>query len=226
MFGPRSQGRTAPGKHTPRETLVLRKTRRNAMQRQSARRAREWRIVAVLSSAFLAAYCGSGSNSADLLPGIRKMILSAKPKLGRGCGPGSMCSSPDSNPPGSGASSWAGLGTYTGIGADGSASIDRLFEHPSVQLVALFSPEHGIRADRRRRGAGRRSGWTGRTGLPIHSLYGATLKPTPSMLEGIEAAALRHSGYRSTLLHLHLYHGARDGGGWRSVDSVHRARPT
>ena len=28
--------------------------------------------------------------------------------------------------------------------------------------------------------------WTSGTGLPIHSLYGATLKPTPSMLDGIE----------------------------------------
>src|SRR5690606_38132374 len=35
---------------------------------------------------------------------------------------------------------------HTGMTADGSRStIDVLHEHPDVELVALFSPEHGIR---------------------------------------------------------------------------------
>ncbi|MFP4624271.1 MAG: exo-beta-N-acetylmuramidase NamZ domain-containing protein, partial [Gemmatimonadota bacterium] len=49
---------------------------------------------------------------------------------------------------------------------------------------ALFSPEHGIRGDVDRKVA---SSVDERTGLPIHSLYGETRKPTPEMLEGLDA---------------------------------------
>ena len=74
---------------------------------------------------------------------------------------------------------------HTGLDAEGTSSIDRLFEHPDVDLVALFSPEHGIRGDLQA-GAEVDDEVDSATGLPIHSLYGATLRPTPSMLEGIE----------------------------------------
>ncbi len=33
----------------------------------------------------------------------------------------------------------------TGVDASGRSSIDRIHDHPSVELVALFAPEHGIR---------------------------------------------------------------------------------
>ena len=33
----------------------------------------------------------------------------------------------------------------TGVDRSGRSSIDRIYEHPSVELVALFAPEHGIR---------------------------------------------------------------------------------
>lgn len=73
----------------------------------------------------------------------------------------------------------------TGVDASGHSSIDRIHEHPSVELVALFAPEHGIRgtAD-----PGETVGddVDAETGLPIHSLYGAVLSPTPGMLEGID----------------------------------------
>lgn len=74
---------------------------------------------------------------------------------------------------------------HTGIDSEGVATIDRLYAHPDLQLVALFSPEHGIRGTA---GAGEHieDGSDAATGLPIHSLYGSTLKPTPEMLEGIE----------------------------------------
>ncbi len=154
------------------------------MQRQSARRAREWRIVAVLSSAFLTAYCGSGSNSADLLPGSED-DSEREAEVGPRVRPGIDVLLTDSIHLVRGLR--VGLvSNHTGIGADGSASIDRLFEHPSVQLVALFSPEHGIRGTVEG-GVQVADQVDGETGLPIHSLYGATLKPTPSMLEGIEA---------------------------------------
>lgn len=74
---------------------------------------------------------------------------------------------------------------HTGVGAGGESSIDLLHARPEFELVALFSPEHGIRGTAE---AGERveSGRDGRTGLPIHSLYGETRKPTPEMLEGID----------------------------------------
>ncbi len=74
---------------------------------------------------------------------------------------------------------------HTGFDGAGVSTIDLLHEHPEVELVALYSPEHGIRGTAEA-GEHVASGVDGRTGLPIHSLYGATTKPTPEMLEGVE----------------------------------------
>jgi uncharacterized protein YbbC (DUF1343 family) len=74
---------------------------------------------------------------------------------------------------------------HTGIDRDGRTDIDLLAEHPAVELVALFSPEHGIRGEAGA-GAAVESGVDEQTGLPIYSLYGETRKPTPAMLEGID----------------------------------------
>jgi uncharacterized protein YbbC (DUF1343 family) len=75
---------------------------------------------------------------------------------------------------------------HTGVTSQGTSSIDVLAAIPTLQLVALFAPEHGIRgvaADGERID----SSIDTRTGLPIHSLYGETRKPTPQMLEGVDA---------------------------------------
>ena len=74
---------------------------------------------------------------------------------------------------------------HTGIDAQGVSSIDRLHVHPEVELVALFSPEHGIRGTAE---AGELVDHSvdEATGLPVHSLYGETRKPTPEMLQGVE----------------------------------------
>jgi uncharacterized protein YbbC (DUF1343 family) len=80
----------------------------------------------------------------------------------------------------------AGLVTnHTGIDPEGVSSIDRLHTHPRVELVALFAPEHGIRGTAE---AGELVDHSldEATGLPIHSLYGDTRKPTPEMLAGIQ----------------------------------------
>ena len=80
----------------------------------------------------------------------------------------------------------AGLVTnHTGIDREGVSTIDLLHRDTRLELVALYSPEHGIRGQAE---AGELvdSGVDPRTGLPIHSLYGATRKPTPEMLEGVE----------------------------------------
>jgi uncharacterized protein YbbC (DUF1343 family) len=75
---------------------------------------------------------------------------------------------------------------HTGVDAAGNSIIDRLRASPHVTLVALYSPEHGIRgtaAD----GVKIASSTDARTGLPIHSLYGATRTPTASMLANVDA---------------------------------------
>ena len=54
---------------------------------------------------------------------------------------------------------------------------------PDVTLVALFSPEHGIRADLQGR-VGHAVDQA--AGIPIWSLYGADQRPTPEMLSGID----------------------------------------
>lgn len=74
---------------------------------------------------------------------------------------------------------------HTGRSSTGESTIDLLHGHPDVELVALFSPEHGIRGAAE---AGERvaSGRDERTGLPIHSLYGETRTPTPAMLRGLD----------------------------------------
>ncbi|MDR1726793.1 MAG: DUF1343 domain-containing protein [Acidobacteriota bacterium] len=73
---------------------------------------------------------------------------------------------------------------HTGRAVDGASTIDLLFQAEACTLVALFSPEHGIRgvADERVD-----SSIDAATGLPVHSLYGKTRRPTPEMLRGIDA---------------------------------------
>ena len=73
---------------------------------------------------------------------------------------------------------------HTGLAADGTSTIDLLFKSGNCKLVALFSPEHGIRGVM---DEGVASTVDEATGLPIYSLYGATLRPRPEMLRGLDA---------------------------------------
>lgn len=74
----------------------------------------------------------------------------------------------------------------TGVDNNMKSTIDILHEAPSVQLVALYGPEHGVRGDAH---AGDKVEDVNdpATGLPVYSLYGKTRKPTPEMLKGIDA---------------------------------------
>ncbi len=72
----------------------------------------------------------------------------------------------------------------TGVDRNGRSTIDLLAHAPGVKLVALFSPEHGIRGAE---DANVDSSTDVTTGLPIFSLYGATRRPTNEMLAGIDA---------------------------------------
>jgi len=68
---------------------------------------------------------------------------------------------------------------------DGEHLVDRIHQHPDIELVALFGPEHGIRgtAD-----AGEHvdDSIDEQTGVTVYSLYGQTNRPTAEMLEGVD----------------------------------------
>ncbi len=74
----------------------------------------------------------------------------------------------------------------TGVDNQLKSTIDILHEAPSVQLVALYGPEHGVRGDVY---AGDKVDTfvDSNTGLPVYSLYGKTRKPTKEMIANIDA---------------------------------------
>jgi len=72
---------------------------------------------------------------------------------------------------------------HTGRSRSGATTIDLLARARDVTLVALFSPEHGIRGQADEKVSSSRDE---QTGLPIHSLYGDTRRPTESMLAGVD----------------------------------------
>ena len=73
----------------------------------------------------------------------------------------------------------------SGVDRHYRSTIDILFQAKEVNLVALFGPEHGVRGDVYA-GDHVDSSKDARTGLPVHSLYGATREPTQEMLKGID----------------------------------------
>jgi uncharacterized protein YbbC (DUF1343 family)/CubicO group peptidase (beta-lactamase class C family) len=92
---------------------------------------------------------------------------------------------------------------HTGQDRMGRATLDLLHEADGVNLVALFSPEHGIR------GAvdeNVRDTKDEKTGLPVYSLYGPRRKPSADLLKGIDTlvydiqdVGCRYYTYISTL---------------------------
>jgi uncharacterized protein YbbC (DUF1343 family) len=92
---------------------------------------------------------------------------------------------------------------HTGLDAQGKSTIDLLTHAAGVQVVALFSPEHGL--------AGRldekvSTSKDPATGLPVYSLYDENRRPTDEMLRGIDAlvfdiqdAGVRFYTYTATM---------------------------
>ncbi len=92
---------------------------------------------------------------------------------------------------------------HTGLDSQGRSTADLLTHAAGIQVVALFSPEHGL--------AGRNaekisSSKDPATGLPIFSLYGENFRPTDEMLRGIDAlvfdiqdAGVRFYTYTATM---------------------------
>jgi len=92
-----------------------------------------------------------------------------------------------------------GLLTHAaGVNRGGVSTIEVLRHAPGVKLAALFAPEHGLYGIGE---AGKNfpDTFDKRSGLPVHSLYGKTRKPTREMLKGIDALVidLQDIGVRS-----------------------------
>lgn len=92
---------------------------------------------------------------------------------------------------------------HTGLDATGRRTLDLLYRAPGVKLKALFSPEHGLGGDVDEKVASTRES---RTGLPVYSLYGASLRPDDKMLKDLDAlvfdiqdAGVRFYTYISTM---------------------------
>lgn len=92
---------------------------------------------------------------------------------------------------------------HTGVNAQGKTTVDLLTHAPGVQVVAIFSPEHGLGGSRDEKISSAKDAVSG---LPVYSLYGDTLRPTDEMLAGIDAlvfdlqdAGVRFYTYTSTM---------------------------
>src|SRR5262249_26056079 len=72
---------------------------------------------------------------------------------------------------------------HTGVDRAGRATIDLLHQAEGVTLVALFSPEHGIRGMLDEKVGDSKDE---KTGLPVYSLYGKRKRPTAETLKGID----------------------------------------
>lgn len=93
----------------------------------------------------------------------------------------------------------------TGVNHEGRRNVD-LMRQAGVDLVSLFSPEHGFAGVEDHPGIA--NGVDPATGLRIWSLYGATNRPTPEMLKGIDTLVfdiqdigVRFYTYESTMLY-------------------------
>jgi uncharacterized protein YbbC (DUF1343 family) len=95
----------------------------------------------------------------------------------------------------------------TGVDCRLRSSVDLLRASGALELVALFGPEHGVRGEAQA-GVPVSGAIDRHTGLPVHSLYGETRRPTPAMLAGLDAlifdiqdVGARYATYVSTLAH-------------------------
>jgi uncharacterized protein YbbC (DUF1343 family) len=72
---------------------------------------------------------------------------------------------------------------HTGLDFQGKSTIELLAHAPGVQVVAIFSPEHGLAGQMDERVS---SAKDPSTALQVFSLYGETLRPTDDMLKGVD----------------------------------------
>ena len=72
---------------------------------------------------------------------------------------------------------------HSGRDIKGASTIDLLHQAPEVKLIALFSPDYGIRAPIDAKITDSKDQ---KTGLPVYILHEERRKPTPTQLEGID----------------------------------------
>jgi uncharacterized protein YbbC (DUF1343 family) len=77
------------------------------------------------------------------------------------------------------------IANHTSYNSEGKYVVDVFRALEGVRVVALFSPEHGLRGTEE---AGEKiaNNTDPATGLPVYSLYGGTNKPTPQMLADVD----------------------------------------
>ena len=92
---------------------------------------------------------------------------------------------------------------HTGLDSQGRSTVDVLSHVAGFQVIALFSPEHGLAGRNDERVSSTKDP---STGLPVYSLYGETRRPTDEMLKGIDAlvfdvqdAGVRFYTYTATM---------------------------
>jgi len=73
---------------------------------------------------------------------------------------------------------------HSGVDSEGRRTIDLLHKAKGVKLKAIFSPEHGLSGKADSKVPPTRDPLTK---LPVYSLYGDTLRPTPQMLKRLDA---------------------------------------
>jgi uncharacterized protein YbbC (DUF1343 family) len=92
---------------------------------------------------------------------------------------------------------------HTGVDSQGRSAIELLVKAPGVQVVAIFSPEHGVAGSADAKVTTFKDPTSG---LPVYSLYGDTRRPTEEMLRGIDTlvfdiqdAGVRFYTYTTTM---------------------------
>ncbi len=73
----------------------------------------------------------------------------------------------------------------SGVNSQGQSTIDVLAADSSIQLTALYGPEHGIDG-KAQAGAYVQSYTHPELGIPVYSLYGATREPSAEMLQNVD----------------------------------------
>jgi len=74
---------------------------------------------------------------------------------------------------------------HTALSKEGEHLVDLLYATETINLKAIFAPEHGFRGDAQA-GDAIPGGIDPKTQAPIYSLYGANREPNQEMLEGLD----------------------------------------
>lgn len=74
----------------------------------------------------------------------------------------------------------------TGVTSEGVSIVDAIRRNRSIELAAIYAPEHGFRGDHTA-GSYVPTYTDPQTGLPVYSLYGPTRHPSAEMLAGVDA---------------------------------------